>query len=302
MRISPSRLTALVALPFVLVLVADVADTWLERRRGERNVLIGARAHFQPHDRVVRLAPLADGSPEDGITLGSGWTGPVRGGLGVTAGGATLRVALPNSGPTILLVEARQRGATGTGGQLRVKAGGVPLGGIGLTRTWTEVAFGLPAETARRGRVDVRFEPDRGVEAVVRRIAVTAERPKALDDLDRADGFEHDASGGRLTVARPGRVVVEIDAAPVPSRLVARVRFLPRNGQMPVGHARLSVSTGPGGGAEPAAAAELDATEALWRDLSLDVPQGEPVELVVAVPTLGDGDTFVLESVWRRPD
>jgi hypothetical protein len=304
MRISISRLTLLVALPFALVLVADVADTWLERRRGERNVLVDAAVWFEARDQVVRLARLADVGREHGMALGAGWTGPAGGGLGVATGGATLRVALPFDVTRVLLVEARQRGGSAADGQLRVAAEGAPLGGVELVRTWTEAAFELPRELVRRGAVDVRFESGPEVEAVVRRIAVTAGESVVLDDLDRADGLDHDPRDGRLTVSRPGRVVVPVEAAPAPGRLVARVRFLSSDGRLPTGRARLAVTRtgGAADDAEPLTMAELDASEALWRDLSLDVPEGEPVRLIVAVPELGDGDSVVVESVWRRPD
>lgn len=299
-----SRLTALVALPFVLVLVADVADTWLERRRGERNVLVDADVRFEARDHVVRLARLADVGREHGVALGAGWTGPEGGGLAVDMGGATLRVALPFDVTRVLLVEARQRGGAAGDGRLRVIAGGVSLGVVELVRTWTEAAFELPRELVGRGAVDVRFETGPDVEAVVRRIAVTAEGRIALDALDRADGLDHDPLDGSLTVSRPGRAVVPVDAAPAPGRLVARVRFLSSDGRLPTGRARLAVTRtgGADDGAEPLTTAELDAGEALWRDLSLDVPEGEPVRLIVAVPELGDGDSVVVESVWRRPD
>lgn len=302
MRITPSRLTALVALPFVLVLVADVVDTWLERRNGERNVLIGAPVRFEPRDRVVRLANLADGAEGGGITLGAGWAGQMGGGLGVSQEGASVELRLPVGVLRSVIIEARQRRASDGVTRLRARLGGVEIGTVDLDRDWGEATFEIPPGQARNGAVELRFESVGGDGALIRRIGVAAEPGARLDDLDRNAGMEHDPGDGWLTVSRPGRAVIEVDAAPVPSRLVARVRFLPQDGRLPVGHARLAVSRARTADSDPVAAAELDASEALWRDLSLDVPQGEPVQLVITVPTLGDGDTLVLESLWRRPE
>ena len=109
MQSSPSRLTVLLALLFVLVLVADVTDMWLERRRGERNVLIDATVRFEPRDRVVRLPRLADDGSEPGVILGPGWTVPEGGGLGVPPAGASLRLRVPMGAVRTVIVEARKR-------------------------------------------------------------------------------------------------------------------------------------------------------------------------------------------------
>ena len=302
MRITPSRLTALVALPFVLVLVADVVDTWLERRRGERNVLVGASVRFEPRDLVVRLAQITDSGEEGGIILGSGWTGPVAGGLGVSPEGASITLRQPVGVLRSMIVEARQRPSSDGVARLRARFDGVEIGSVDLGRDWGEATFELPSGQPRDGSVELRFESVGGDGVLIRRVGVSAEPGVRLDDVDRNGGMEHDPRDGWLTVSRPGRAVVEVDAAPVPSRLVARVRFVPRDGRLPEGNARLAVFAASVGGSEPLASAELNASQALWRDLSLDVPQGQPVELVVAVSTLGDGDTLVLESLWRRPD
>ena len=301
---TPSRITALVALPFALVLIADAVDTWLERRQGERNVLVRADVRFEPRDRVVRLLQIDRDASHDGVALGSGWTGPMAGGLGVSADGAALQVRLPVSGVRTVVVEARRAPGRTTADRLRVTAADVEVGSVELARGWGEHAIDVGELALTRGVVTLRFVPEGGGPAAVRTVGLAVDRVDGIESIDRAGGLDHDPRGGWVTVSRPGRVVIDVDAAPTPSRLVARARFVSADGRLPAGRARLVVSTAPASGEPPVrvAAADLDASVALWRDLPLEVPGRVPVQLVVTVPELGDHDTFRLESVWRRPD
>jgi hypothetical protein len=301
---TPSRITVLVAIPFALVLIADGVDSWLERRHGEGNVLVDAAVRFDPRDRVVRLLQVDPDGSDDGVALGPGWTGPVAGGLGVSAEGATLHVRLPVPGVRTVLVEARQPAGRDAARRLRVTVGDVAVGSMDLERTWREAAIDLDDAGDIRGVVILRFVAEAGETAAVRAVGLAAGRVVAIEDIDVDGGLDHDPRGGSVTVSRPGRVVVPVDAAPVPSHLVARARFLSTDGRLPVGRARLVASTAAGSG-EPAvrvAAVDFDASMALWRDLHLEAPVGVPLQLVVTVPELGGDDVFRLESVWRRPD
>ncbi len=209
-------LPTLLALPFVVVLAADVGR-WALARWLPPTPLIGSAAiTFEPVDRVVDLTD-EHLSGCSWLELGRGWL-PVRpAGRWSLGDRSRLRLAPPALGYRRLLLDLTRRPEGRGAAELAVELNGVGCGRVTLEKGRQQLAFDLPAGGLRPGvnivemvhplppgehRGSARFALRWHRLALVEGVATT------FAELDEIPAWELDGEGERLRVRRSGTLTL----------------------------------------------------------------------------------------------
>lgn len=298
-HIRPSRLTLLLALPFALTVLVHGIDRWFEARRGEGDLLGRAAIRFEPRDRLLRMARLEPGVSHDGAALGSGWGERSGGGRRIAADSAEVLVRLPERSARWLLVEARRVGRGRAADRLELQAGGWSLGAVSLEQKWRVQRVEVPGQALPRGLNTLKLMSTAAAPVEVRALGFASRADMDLEDLAEPSRLQLKAREGWVGVSHPGRLVIELPAAPVPGRIRVKTRFGTADGRTPQGTARLVLSVFTGSGSTSVLSEQrVDASRAMWSRFTLEAPTTEPTRLVVNVGDLGPTESFRIETLW----
>lgn len=299
----PSRLTILLALPFVLVVVADVVDTWLAARRGDGDVIRDAAVRFVPVEQLIRPGVLQPGVASDGAALGDGWLEGQGGGRWLSPEGAVLLLRLPQGGQRLVVVELHGAAGRRAPTSLELRVNGKTAGSLALRLTFQRHRFPLPATLFQAGLNRIELLPRGGDGprgAFIRLVAVAMSSSADIDDLEGPDGLTVDRQAGWLSMSRPGRAVLDLGSQNRAARLDLRTRFTTRDGRLPRGRAEVAVVCHDHGIATDLETAEFDAGRAVSDRSRLKLPVCERIEVVVIASPEAEGEAFVVESLRRR--
>jgi hypothetical protein len=299
----PSRLTILLALPFVLVVVADAVDTWLASRRGDGDVIRDAAVRFVPVEQLIRPGVLQPGVASDGAALGDGWLEDQGGGRWLSPSGAVLLVRLPQGGQRLVAVELHGAAGRRAPDLLELRVNGETVGSVALRLTFQRHRFLVPATLFQQGLNRIELLPRGGNGprgAFIRLVAVAMSGSADIDDMEGPDGLTVDREAGWLSMSRPGRAVLDLGSQTRPAGLDLKTRFTTRDGRLPRGRAEVAVVCHDQGIATDLETVEFAADRAVSDRSRVEFPICDRVEVVVMASPEAEGEAFVIESLRRR--
>jgi hypothetical protein len=303
-------LPALLAVPFVAVLLVDLAAAIIAARVGEIDLLEGDGIRFEPAWGVVDLR-AADGPPAaipSGIPtrFGRGWGERVGAGRWTAGERAVLATRVGDVGGGEVVLRARPAPQLAASGEVPVvvRIGGVDLGERTLGGAFRVMRWRLPAGVARPGEVTIEIvvrAPNAAGAArslLVSGVAVVGVRGVSWRQLVRPAAALQD--GGAMVLRQPGTAVVAIPHSSRHHDLRVEHRFVRDDpSRWPVGHGAVVVV----GTSDPPTPEPIDAGTWMQRRFSRrvgDSAGGATVE--IRLDELSPGAELVVDVLRLEPD
>jgi hypothetical protein len=242
---------AALALPFVLVVVADVAERITQPSSVDLDLLGAQRGAIRFHEleRVVdlrRKPGRAHQRDSHGLRLAEGWGEATPQGTWTASNRATLVWDLDIALRRVLWIEGRVDRRKGAAPDLRVVVNGAARGAIHLSEKVSSMRFDSAGRALAPGRNEIRLElvgPDSAAPAkdrtlLLQRLALTGEGANGIPSPDGRAPVAVNLDAGTLTVRRPGRLMLPFQLPMAGCELRFRYRF---RGPRPDGRADVVV-------------------------------------------------------------
>jgi hypothetical protein len=243
---------ALLALPFVVVVIVDIAEMATRRTVGEVDLVRqrGDAIRFHPLDSVYDMrnppAETARGIRQ-GIEPTEGWGDTTRHGRWTASHRAGVRLNLDVTGRRILWIECRADRRKGPPPKLAISLNDTPIGVADVTEKTATYRFEVDPPGADKGVNSAGLElldsrsgsPAVGRTLLVRRLALTGENAAVFPAAKPESPPIVDLEAGTVTIRQAGRFVLPFRLSAGGSTLEFSYRF--RN---PAPDARVQVIVG----------------------------------------------------------
>jgi hypothetical protein len=243
---------ALLALPFLVVVVVDIADVVTRQSVADENLLdhLAERASFARLERVYELTggsrrPTSDAHEE--IELDSGWGEVTPRGTWTAGNTSSLWWHLVLTGQEALGIKCRVDRRKGPPPRLRVTINGAECGLAEPTEKMSTLRLESVSRRLVRGRNEIGFQliephseaPVSDRTLLVSRLALTGHRATEIPPLPTGSAFDVNGDPEKLSIRAAGRLIVPFHLSASGSTLEFRYRF-----RVPNPEAKANVTVG----------------------------------------------------------